>query len=114
MFMGVKYIHPEFKNYIDEEFVPERIKRKILARVIAPRSEAMDDYQTINKKSYREMILVDREDFDFTNEIMIYGENKVAIAMFSSDEMSSIIITSHNVYKSLLSIFDLLYKHINK
>lgn len=109
MFMGVRNIDPSFKTYIDTVFVPERVKRGIFSRVIAPKSVAMDEYHLHDESVLREMMLIDDQAFDFTNEIIVYGESYVAMAMFQSDDMSWTIISSAAIHQSLKSIFDILY-----
>lgn len=48
----------------------------------------MTVYSQYDEKENREMKLVDDEDFNFTNEIMIYNDDTIGIALHSEKELS--------------------------
>jgi len=63
----------------------------------------------IDKKALKESKIIQDPAFEIESEINLYGPNKVAIALFSGDEMSGFIIHSPKLYKSLMSVFNLLW-----
>lgn len=107
-FLGTQVIAPELKKYLFEEFLPRRVASGIKAKVILSGHEDNKKYAELDKKNLKQSKIVDSELFDIESEINLYGPNKVAIALFSGDEMSAFIIHSTKLYKSLMSIFTIL------
>jgi len=96
----------------DEEYVQERVNRKIYLRGIAPDDATGRKVQGMDKESLREIRLVSAKDFDFTNEINIYG-NKVAIVTFGDDEseLFGVIIESKEVAETQRQIFEMAWRY---
>lgn len=96
----------------DEEYVSERVKRGIHLRGIAPDDKAGRKVQGMDKESLREIRLVSAKDFDFRNEINIYG-NKVAIVTFGDDEATifAVIIESREVAETQRQIFEMAWRY---
>jgi hypothetical protein len=46
--------------------------------------------------------------FNLGNEIVVFGQNKVAVLMYATDEMSWLIIESQTLHDGLTSLFNLL------
>jgi hypothetical protein len=46
--------------------------------------------------------------FDLGNEIVVYGDNKVAILMYDTAEMSWLTIESQTLHDGLTSLFTLI------
>jgi len=109
-FLWVHFLDPELKKYLDTEFIQKRVKNKVFAKVIAPFSEYNKNYADSDKLQFRKTILIEDNIFNMENEINIYDEDKVLVALFSKSEMSALLIKSKNLYNSLKSIFDLLLK----
>ena len=40
--------------------------------------------------------------FDMEDEIILYGQNKIAFIMYDTEELSALIIESRSIYKALL------------
>lgn len=101
-------IDPAFQRYLLDEFAPRRMKfprktRSILAK----------DYKNRYIKYHttkHDYLTVEDPVFDFANEIVIYGKDKVAIAMYASHEMCGLVITSVTLHKGLKSMFNLIRK----
>jgi hypothetical protein len=81
MFMGVEYMDPIFKNWIDTVFVPLRKKNNIFAKVIAPGTSDMLQYKESDEENYRNIKIYPIEKLSFTNEITIY-DDKIACGLF--------------------------------
>ncbi|EKD25092.1 MAG: hypothetical protein ACD_80C00118G0001 [uncultured bacterium (gcode 4)] len=109
-FLGLEITNKKLLEYLYNDFLPQRIKLGIKAKVIVHASTKNKEYKTIDKKSLKETRIITVADFNIHNEINIYGWNKVAIAMFGDAEMSAIIIHSKSVHDSLLSIFNFIWK----
>jgi hypothetical protein len=100
----------KLKNYLDNEYIPKRVKAKVFAKVIVPYSKDNEEYAKKDKNSLRKTLLVKDKMFNMESEINLYDSGKVFIAMFSKNEMSGLVIESKNLYSSLKTIFDLLWK----
>ncbi|MFA6523325.1 MAG: helix-turn-helix domain-containing protein [Candidatus Peribacteraceae bacterium] len=98
----------------DEEYVAERVRRKIHLRGIAPDDEAGRRVHGEDKAKFREIRLVPGKDFDFTNEINIY-DHKVAICSFGSPtSMFGVIIESKEVAETQRQIFEMAWRYAGK
>jgi len=105
------WTHASDKHLLDRlynEFLPQRISKKISAKVILPYTQEDKDYVAQDKKALKISKMVKAEGFDIPNEINLYGPDKISIALFNEKEMLGIIIQSPSLYTSLKSIFDLL------
>lgn len=94
----------QFWPTYDEDYVKERVKRKIYLRGIAPHDEYGERVVAGNKKNYREIRLVPSTQFSFANEINIY-DDKVAIISFGKDELLGMIIESPEIADTQRAIF---------
>ncbi len=109
-FLGLEKINKKFLEYLYKEFLPQRIKLGIKARVISHASEKNKEYKSIDKKTLKETRFIKDLDFIIEHEINIYGGNRVAISMFSDEDMSALIIHSKKFHDTLLSIFNFIWK----
>lgn len=101
----------EYWPAYDDEYVVERVKRKIHLRGIAPDDPAGRKVHGEDRKKLREIRLVPAKDFDFTNEINIY-DHKVAICSFaSSPQMFGVIIESREVAETQRQIFEMAWRY---
>jgi hypothetical protein len=103
-------ISPKLHEYLEKQFLPQRIKLGIKAKVISHAGEKNKIYKSMDKKTLRETRMVKDSVFVLHHEIDIYGENKVAIVMFNHEEMSALIIHSKKFHDTLLSIFNFIRK----
>jgi len=109
-FTWVASVNKDFRKFLDEKYLPERIKRKVWAKVLLKADEESKKYAGFNKKSLRESLLVDDEIFELVDDIILYWENKVLISMFREDQMSAVIIQSDTLFKTLEWVHKLLWK----
>lgn len=94
-------------NY-DQEYVAERVKKKIYLRGIAPQDDYGDLVAEQNKASHREIRLVPGEKFPFHNEINVY-DDKVSIVSFGEDEVLGMIIQSQEIADTQRAIFTMAW-----
>ena len=99
----------KFKGYAEKEFLPKRIKKHIFAKVILPNTKWNVEYKNLDKKYNRESILLDKNIYKMKNEINLYSWNKIAISLFSENEVWWLIIESKSLHESLESLFDLIW-----
>jgi len=104
-------VDPRFQEYLMNEFVPWRSKfprktKSILAE------QTGNKYIKYHVENYETLIIKDPI-FDFSDEIVVYGKDKVAIVMYNTNEMCGLVITSNTLHNCLKSMFNLIRK-INK
>lgn len=87
-FLGLEEMQPTISKRLFGDFLPQRIKLKIPAKVIVSNQQANKNYKLMDKKSLKETHIIKSETFFLNGEINIYGENRVMIAMFNDKEMS--------------------------
>lgn len=102
--------HPVLRDHLNIHFVPQRVKYKIKAKVICCDSDENKSYHKINKKNLVEVKFIKDPIFHISCGIDIYAWNKVSFALFSSDEMSGVVVTSKKLHDTLASIFDFIWK----
>ncbi len=106
-FVGTSKIDTRLQEYLSKEFVPWRLKYKTKTRVIAAKSTSK--YSEYNIKAH-DSIVIDDPVFDFANEIILYGNNKIAILMYASNELCGLTIESTTLHNGLKSMFNLIRK----
>ncbi len=99
----------ELARWLDKYYIPERIKRNILARVIAPVSGFAQKYKQEDKKHKRQTLLIPAGKFPLSIEINIYG-HKVAIISFVKQEMVGVVMESKEVANTFRLIFQLAWR----
>ncbi len=109
-FLGTQTIAPALESYLYEDFLPRRIAAKISAKVLLWPAPENKKYVGNDKKTLKQCKIIKDDAFAMDVEINLYGPNKIAIALFSADEMSWFIVHSSRLYASLLSIFTVLWK----
>lgn len=96
----------------DNDYVAERVKKKIYLRGIAPNDAYGQKVHSENKKKYREIRLVPKEEIAITNEINIY-DNKIAIASFR-DNLIGMIIESDDIANTQRALFKMIWTYAEK
>jgi sugar-specific transcriptional regulator TrmB len=109
-FLGLESISTKLHEYLNKEFLPQRIKLGIKAKVISHTGEKNKAYKSMDKQTLKETRMIKDNAFILHHEINIYGEDRVAIAMFNHEEMSALIIHSKKFHDTLLSIFNFIWK----
>jgi len=110
-FANSALVRAHWEHY-DEEYVAERVRRKLHLRGIAPDDEAGKHVHGLDHKALREIRLVPAKDFNFNNEINIYDQ-KVAIVSFGEGEgeLFGIIIESADVADTQRQIFEMAWRY---
>jgi len=97
-------------DFLGDDFVKfyldGRVKAKISAKVIAPKTEMAQIHVQNDRAEMRETILIDAEKFPFTNEINIFG-SKVSIISFK--DLMGVVIESADVASTQKAIFELAW-----
>jgi hypothetical protein len=78
-------MNPKVEKFINEEFIARRLKIKAKTKAIMSKNNS--EYMQYHKKSH-DTIIVDKPLFNLGNEIVVFGQNKVAVLMYATDEMS--------------------------
>lgn len=107
MMFSESYISDFGQEYFSNHFVPERIKRKIPARVLSPNNAEMLNVAETNETSLRQMRFLPPNLFDIKIEIMLYGKDKVSVISFK--EKFALIIESPVIHDSFQSIFETMW-----
>lgn len=102
---AVKYFDVDFLN---NEYLPKRVEKKIWVRAIAPDVEEMHAYHEVDEKSLRKTRLTDAESFGLDVEINLYGKNRIALMSF--EEGFGMIIESKKIFDTLKNIFEMNWK----
>ncbi|KKR08981.1 MAG: transcriptional regulator TrmB [Candidatus Peregrinibacteria bacterium GW2011_GWE2_39_6] len=97
----------------DEEYVAERVKKKIYLRGIAPNDMEGALVVAKNRKTHREIRLVNPGEFPFTNEINIY-DNKVSIISFGKEDVLGMLIESQEIADTQRAIFMMAWMFSSK
>lgn len=92
----------------DEDYVTQRANKQIHLRGIAPDDEHGRMVHSRDTENFREIRLISKEKFNFTNEINIY-DNKVAIISFK-DELIGMIIESPEIANTQRAIFKMTWE----
>jgi len=107
-FTGTWDIDPAFQDYLVNVFAPWRLKfpRKTKSILAKNYKNRYIEYHT----KQHDYLTIDDPIFDFSDEIVIYGKDKVAMAMYNSNEMCGLILTSKTLHDGLKSMFNLIWK----
>lgn len=92
----------------DKEYVEKRAKKKIHLKGIITADEAGKLVKSQDAQYFREMRLISKDKYNFTNEINIY-DDKVAIISFA-DEIIGMIIESHEIAGTQRAIFQMVWE----
>lgn len=115
-FLSDGEINPKLQHYLNTEFVQRRIEKQISASVIVSK-ERSDEYLQTTKvsktmKKYTTIKTVEETLLAFEGEIVLYGENSILCALYSNEEMVGYSLQSKQLYRTLKSIFDFIWKRI--
>jgi len=89
-------------------YIKERVRKNIFVREIAPDNSINRAYRQRDSMELRTSLLVPETDFQFTNELNIYG-NKLLILSLQDDYLA-VIIESQSVANTQRSIFELAWR----
>lgn len=92
----------------DDEYVAERVRRKIPLRGIAPDDDYGRRVHEEDRKTLRQIRLIDPKKLNFTNEIKIY-DDKVAMISFEK-EVFGVLIKSDDMANTQRAIFEMAWQ----
>ncbi len=103
-------VHETFEGYVYEEggYVDLRLKHTIHNHVIALDGEVTRDLQTRDNDELREMLILDRAQFPFRNDITIYADKMAILAL--EKERIGVIIQSREIIEDQKAIFHLAWE----
>lgn len=104
-------IFPKNDHFIENYYIPERLKRKIWNRAIRSNSKEFENYSIKDQEQLRQSKVVSSNKFNLDNEIILYGERGVAI--ISAEDKIGIIIESEQIHKSLCQIFEIMWEALS-
>ena len=114
-FVGTGDIDPAFQSYLVDEFAPWRLNFPIKTKsILAKKSDNKYIKYHVTK---HDSLIIDDPVFDFADEIILYGKDKVALVMYATQEMCGLIIASKTLHNCLKSMFNLMWnthKNMNK
>ncbi|MBU2524327.1 hypothetical protein KKG71_03990 [Patescibacteria group bacterium] len=100
-------IRKSWPNY-DTEYVANRIEKKIYLRGITPDDPIGITVVNNNFNSHREIRLINKEKYNFPNDVNIY-DNKTAIISFAENNPIGIIIQDESIANTQRSIFEMAW-----
>jgi len=99
----------EIRTFLNNEYFPERVKKKLHAHVILTQSSP-DMYNPHSDETGLTSIKISPTWLNpFANEINIFGEDKVCIFNYSKQEVWWLIIQSKSFYQTMKHIFDFIW-----
>ncbi len=111
-FLWTDTMDQDFREYLYESFLPQRLAKEIRVQAILPYSEENKRFAANPKKvPLTKAIMINDPIFDFASEIILYDDRKILISLLSPQEMAGIKIVSEGLYRSLKSIFLMLWKY---
>ena len=102
----------EFWPWYDEEYVSERVKRKIYLRGIAPDDRLGQKVRAADDSMFREIRLLPRDKYNFSNDINVY-DDKVAIISFRHEPIG-MIIENAEIADTQRAIFEMVWDFSEK
>lgn len=105
--LGDSDIDSRFEQFLEEEFIDYRLK--FPKKTLTILSKGNSTYAKYTKK-HHSFCVVDDPLFQMGNELVVYGYNKVAILLYSTAEMSALMIESQTLHDTLKNIFKMLWK----
>ncbi len=108
--VGIENIHPELQKYIQNYYIPERVKRKIPLRMLVGGVTSSEGFNVkSNSLELREVKVIDDSDFQVPLGLDIYGNNLSITLHRKNSAMIGIIIRSKEISTAMVSIFNLLW-----
>lgn len=111
-FWAIDEIPHELNEFIFKEYIPERVKKKIKIKVIAPDHPSSRKVFEKNKEQLREMAFFPKT-LPLKIEINIYA-NKVAFMAYANEEYAGIIIDNPRISESMKTIHQLAWQFCSK
>lgn len=92
-------------DFLNNHYVPSRVKNRIFIRAIATDNEIWREYKKTDVESLRKLRLIPDNSFPIAVEIDLYGTRNISVLSF--EEKVGLIIESEKIYATLKSIFEM-------
>jgi len=102
LYTSVENINEEILKYLEESYIPRRIKSWMITRALVNNTKDWEYYLKVDKKRNRKTILLPSNLYPFATDINIYG-NKVAF--YSYSDLSWTIIENENIKNTIFSLY---------
>lgn len=97
----------EYKSFL-QRYLKERVKRKLKANIIISDSDNVAPYIQQDEQYFRETLFIKHGLFQLDSDIVLFDDNKVALIAMTPTRSYGTIMTSKQLYDTLLSIFKTL------
>lgn len=109
-FTGITNFERLIPHDISREYIANRVKKKIRARIIATRSSVMEKWKENAPKELREIKIIDDSKYKFDGDIEIYG-NKVALISYK-ENFIGVVIESKEINQMQRLAFEIMWNSI--
>jgi sugar-specific transcriptional regulator TrmB len=109
-FLSSEKIDPKLQEYLYTVSVPDRIRRQIYAKILVPNTDSNKLYISKDPLLFKETRTLQQNFMDTTCEINLFGENKIAIIMYATDELCAVYFSNIHLYRVLQGFFTYLWE----
>lgn len=107
----------DYRDFFDEDFllnqfIPERKKRRIWVRAIYPKTDFLKHLSVNDLEHLRKSKFISSEKFKIEMGIYLYSNDKVALLSYR--DKFGMIVTSKSVFHTLKSIFEVMWDGLAK
>jgi hypothetical protein len=109
--VGIEKIQPEVEKYIDDYYIPLRVKRHIPLKMLISGSPSSGIWNLKTAPHLlREVKTIDKNIFPVPLDCNIYGDN-VSFALYRKDsEPIGVIIRSNEIVTTMRSLFNFIWE----
>lgn len=107
-FLTIRRIPPSLSEFLKHQYIKMKIKAKVHSRVLIAKTGFAPKYQSMDARSNRTTKIVTKHPFDLHSEVIMFGQNEVAIIDFHR-QIYGIIIRSDTLYKTTQALFDYIW-----
>lgn len=107
-YTGMVDFYKVFPKDFSDDYIAERIKRKIRVKVIAPRTAAAQEWLQTAPQSLRQIKLINQEGFTFKADTEIYA-NKVAMISYKENFMG-VVVESKEISDMQKSAYEVMWR----
>lgn len=115
-FLWYGKVEKSLKRRLNYQYLSNRLQKNIHAKVIIPwalKNNIYDYAPNVDTKAYGKLTtlkFVNDKEFSLSNEINLYGEDRILMVMFGETELIWLVIKSKMLYDTLSALFDLTWK----
>ncbi|HSX40516.1 MAG TPA: hypothetical protein VLF68_02785, partial [Candidatus Saccharimonadales bacterium] len=109
-FVNAEQMYPEFRTWVAQYYIPEKLRRKIWIYNIMTSGE--ETKSLMPEHGFRENKYISKEQYPFDMEIVVFGDYVTFHHFRQSDEPSAILIKSKAAAETMLSIHQLIWNNI--